>query len=147
MQTGMNRGFVASVTNFVDEFLLCGNAGIHLWPYFEGDYWIGLAETMIEVFSHLIVASLNFSYISRMLFVGWKVFAPCALESALISKLVPAFDFKVLCSLFEMLWQILRDLPLILVLQCPADHLSDFSTTRVDKFLKPFNLKIVRAVG
>ena len=48
LDTAQSRGIVSKVTNIVDEYLENQEALATSLPYFEGDYWVGEIETLIE---------------------------------------------------------------------------------------------------
>lgn len=56
----MGRGFVESITNFVNEFLYPQEtANARSIPYMEGEYWVDAAEEEMQVFSPFDAASAD----------------------------------------------------------------------------------------
>jgi hypothetical protein len=48
LDTAQSRGIVSRVTNIVEEYLENQEALATSLPYFEGDYWVGEIENVIE---------------------------------------------------------------------------------------------------
>lgn len=48
LETAQSRGIVDRVTNIVDEYLENKEALATSLPYFEGDYWVGEIENLVD---------------------------------------------------------------------------------------------------